>query len=215
MFARVTRDGEVTLQMYADDRVPLLFAAREHHAIADEPGVVDEHVETAERVDRGLHKSPCALPIGDVVGVRGCLTAGGTDIVDDRLRGADAGAGAVERGAEIVDDDARGFTRKRKRMFASDAASRTGDDDDAAFTDPAHGPYPTFGEFSRRLDGFVRWHPSAAEGTFREVASNWGQAAALVRSRADARDGQSAGRSRSPWLRLSSFRTLRGTRSTR
>ena len=88
VLGRVAGRREVALQVHADDRVPLLFARREQHAVADEARVVDEHVEAAERVDRGLHEVTRAVPVGDVVGVRDGLAARGRDLVDDVLRRA-------------------------------------------------------------------------------------------------------------------------------
>ena len=61
VLGRVPRRREVSLQVHADHRVPLLFARREQHAVADEARVVDEHVEAAERVDRGLHEPAAPL----------------------------------------------------------------------------------------------------------------------------------------------------------
>ena len=63
------------------------------------PGVVDEHVEASERVDRLLDEAGGAVPVADVVGVRGRLAAGGDDLVDDLLRRARVGAGAVTAAA--------------------------------------------------------------------------------------------------------------------
>ena len=59
----------------------------EHHAVAEEARVVHEHVEAAERVDRGVHEPARAVPVGDVVGVRDRLAADRDDLVDDVLRG--------------------------------------------------------------------------------------------------------------------------------
>jgi hypothetical protein len=60
----------MTLQVDADHRVPFLFAGGEHHAVADEARVVDEHVEPAEGGDRLLDEMVGARPVGNVVGVR-------------------------------------------------------------------------------------------------------------------------------------------------
>ena len=58
------------------------------HPVAQEAGVVDEHVEPAERVDARSATSRCgAVPVGDVVGVGDRLAAGRADLVDDLLRG--------------------------------------------------------------------------------------------------------------------------------
>ena len=114
VLGRVPGHGEVALQVHADDRVPLFLARREQHAVAHEAGVVDEHVEAAERVDRGLHEPLRAVPVGDVVGVRDRLAAERVDLVDDVLRGPALAAGAVARDAEVVHDDARALACERR-----------------------------------------------------------------------------------------------------
>ena len=48
----VVRGRERALQVDADHRVPLVLGHREDHPVAQDPGVVDEHVEAAEQVDR-------------------------------------------------------------------------------------------------------------------------------------------------------------------
>ena len=128
----------MALEVHADHRVPLVLAGREHHAVAEEPGVVHEHVEAAEGVDRGVHEAAGAVPVGDVVGVGDGLAARRDDLVDDQLRRAPVGAGAVARDAEVVHDDARALTCERQRVLAADAARRAGDDDDPAVADPGH-----------------------------------------------------------------------------
>ena len=65
------------------------------HAVAEDAGVVDQHVEVAERVDRGVDHALGAVPVGDVVAVGDGLAAGGGDLVD-HLRGRRrVGAAAV------------------------------------------------------------------------------------------------------------------------
>ena len=48
----------------------------------------------------------------------------GDDLVDDVLRRALVGAGAVARDAEVVHDDACALARERERVLAADAARR-------------------------------------------------------------------------------------------
>ena len=132
---RVTRGREVALEVHADHRVPLLLARREDHAVAQEAGVVDEHVEAAERVDRGVHQAAGALPVGDVVGVGDGLAARRDDLVDEELRGRAVGTGSLARDAEVVHDDARAFTREQACVLAADAAPGAGHDHDPPFAD--------------------------------------------------------------------------------
>ena len=89
------RGTERALEMHLDDRVPLLLCHREQHAVAKDPGVVDEYVEGAERVDRLGDEASRAVPRADVVGVGGRLTTGGPDLVDDLLGWTHVGAHAL------------------------------------------------------------------------------------------------------------------------
>ena len=51
----------VAAQVHRDDRVPLLGRHLHQGAVAQDAGVVDQSVETAELLDRGLHQ-----PVRDV-----------------------------------------------------------------------------------------------------------------------------------------------------
>ncbi len=121
VLGRVPRHREVTLQVHADDRVPLFLARGEEHAVADEAGVVDEHVEPAERVDRGLHEALRACPVGDVVGVRDGLAAERVDLVDDVLRGPGARRRVPSRATPRSLTTTLAPSRaKRERVLAAD-----------------------------------------------------------------------------------------------
>ena len=54
--------------------------------------------------------------------------------VDHLLRWRDIGAPAVDRGAQIVDDDFRPGFRQLQRMLAPDPARRAGNDGNPSFT---------------------------------------------------------------------------------
>src|SRR3546814_10767871 len=58
---------EGALQVHLDDRVPLGLAHVREHAVAQDPGVVDEDVETTEGVDRGADEALGTVPVADVV----------------------------------------------------------------------------------------------------------------------------------------------------
>ena len=87
----VQRD-EVALEVDVDDRVPLGLGHVGDHAVAQDARVVDEHVQLAERVDRGLDQALAALPVGAAVGVRHRLAAHRLDLLDHLLRGTGVGA---------------------------------------------------------------------------------------------------------------------------
>ena len=84
----------------------------DEHAVAQDPGVVDEDVEPAEGVDGGVDEPLGALPIRDVVAVGHRLAAHGADLVDHLAGGTGRAAGAVHLGAEVVDDDLRPLVGK-------------------------------------------------------------------------------------------------------
>ena len=138
VLGRMAGRREVALQMDADDRVPLFLARREEHAVAHEAGVVDEHVEPAERVDRGLHERPRAAPVGDVARVCHGFAAERADLVDDLLRRSGVAARSIGRDTQVVDDDPRTLTGERERMLPTDPAPRAGHDHNAAFADARH-----------------------------------------------------------------------------
>ena len=74
------------LQVHLDDGVPLGLAHVGQHAVAQDAGVVDQHVEAAVGVDGLGDDALGAAPVADVVGVGHRLAAGGDDLVDDLLR---------------------------------------------------------------------------------------------------------------------------------
>ena len=54
--------------------------------VAQDAGVVDDDVDRAERVERGLHDGLAALGGGHAVGVGDGLAAEAVDLLDDLLR---------------------------------------------------------------------------------------------------------------------------------
>ena len=114
--------------MHLDDGVEVLGRHREHHLVAQDAGVVHEHVEPAERVDRGADDVLGALEVGDAVVVGDGLAAALVDDVDDLVGGALVGAFAGDRAAEVVDDDLGAVVGEHDRFAAADAVARSGDD---------------------------------------------------------------------------------------
>ena len=169
VLARVPRGCEVPFEMHADDGIPLLFARREQHAIAEEPRVVDEYVEGAERFDAALDEVTGAFPIGDVVGVRDGFATRRDDLVDNVLGRSLIAARPVARDAEVVDDDLGAFAAKRERMFAADPTTGSGDDDDT--TSAEHGSVPYL-RAVRRHD--VRNGPDDRHGGVRAAVEDRG-----------------------------------------
>ena len=101
------------------------------HPVAEDAGVVDQDVEVAERLDRGVDQVLRALPVGDVVAVGHGLAAERLDLVDDLLRRRGVRAGSVVGATEIVDDDLGPLAGEEQRMLAADAATCARDDGDS------------------------------------------------------------------------------------
>ena len=124
--------------MDVDDRVPLLLGHVGEHPVAQDAGVVDDDVQIAERLDRGVDEALGSLPAADTVAVGDGLAAHPLDLVDDLLGRRQVAAAAVDRPAEIVDDDLGTVLGKAERVLATDAAARSGDDRDATFAQSTH-----------------------------------------------------------------------------
>ena len=122
---------EVALQVDVDDGVPLLLGHRHEHAVAQDAGVVDEHVEAPEGVDRRAHQRLAAGPAGDVVVRRDGFAAGGADLLGRLL-------GDV---TEVVDDDLGALGGEEARVLATEAPAGARDDRDPAVECP-HGAAP-------------------------------------------------------------------------
>ena len=128
MHGGVMRRRERAFQVHLDDRVPIGFFHIDQHAVAQDAGIVDEHVEPAEGGDCMLHQPPRALPMADILAIGDGLATGGLDLGDDGLRRRVIGAAPVAAGADIADDDLCALGGELQRVFASNAARRPGDD---------------------------------------------------------------------------------------
>ena len=122
---------EVTLQVDVDDRVPLLLGHRHEHAVAQDAGVVHEHVEASEGVDGGAHQRLATGPAGDVVVRRDGFASAGADLLGRLLGDL----------TEIVDDDLGTLGREESRVLAPEAPTGARDDRDPAVECP-HGAAP-------------------------------------------------------------------------
>ena len=96
--------------------------------VAQDAGVVDDDVDRAEGVDRGLDDRLAALGRGDRVGVGDGLAAGVLDLVDDELGGALVAARAVDGATEVVDHDQRAARGEHQRVLPSETTTGAGDD---------------------------------------------------------------------------------------
>ena len=122
----------MSLEVDRDHGVPLLLGHVDEDAVAQDPGIVDEDVDRAERRDRGVDQTLGTLPVGDVVSVGDRLSALGADLSRDFLGGRHVGARTVVGGAEIIDHDLGAFRREQHSVLSPDPAARTGDDCDTS-----------------------------------------------------------------------------------
>ncbi len=125
------RGREVTLQVHAHDAVPLVLGHVHDDAVAQDAGVVHQHVQVTERVDGLLDEATGAVPVGDVLAVDDGLAAHGADVVDGLLGGGGVGTATLLVAAEIVDHDLGALAREQQRVLAPEPATRAGDDGDA------------------------------------------------------------------------------------
>ena len=136
-----TGGEEVPSQVHPHDGVPLLVGHVDQHAVAEDAGVVHEHVQVAEGVDGRLHEPARPLPVGHVVAVGDRFPARGPDLRHDLLGRGRVAAGPVGAAAEVVDHDLCTLGREQQGVFPPHSASRAGDDGDATFQS-THGLLP-------------------------------------------------------------------------
>ncbi len=114
---------EVTLEMDPDDIVPFRLRHVHEHAVAQNPGVVDEHVDVTEGVDGALDQALGTREVGDVVGVGDRLAAHSLDLLHDRLGRPGVGSRTVLGAAEVIDHDPGPFVSKEEGVSATDAST--------------------------------------------------------------------------------------------
>ena len=119
---------EGAVHVHLDHRVEVFGGHREHHLVAQDAGVVDQHVEAAERIERGADDVLGSLEVGHAVVVGNGLAAALGDDVDDLVGRSLVGTLAGHGSAEIVDDDLGAVVGELHRLAATDAVARSGDD---------------------------------------------------------------------------------------
>ena len=92
------QDAERCGEVAVDDRVPLLVAHLLDHVVPGVAGVVDDDVDRAEVVDRGLDEAIGEIGRRDAADAGDGFTAQGTDFSDHFFGRA---------GVQVVDHDAR------------------------------------------------------------------------------------------------------------
>ena len=131
--------------MHVDDAVPVGLAHREHHAVTEDAGVVDQDVEATEGLDRLLDHGLGFVEVSDVGAIDDGFATHALDLFDDLFGRALIGAGAIGGTAQVVDDDLGSVLGQHERMLTADASTGSGDDGDAAFDEISHWSAPCCG----------------------------------------------------------------------
>ncbi len=121
---------KVPLRWTAEDRVEILLAHVEDHAVAKDAGVVHHDVELAEVVQRALDDALGGFEIANALEIRDRLAAEAADLLDHVLGWRTRLTGAVEVAAEIVDHDLGPLFGQQQRFFAANTASGACNDRD-------------------------------------------------------------------------------------
>jgi hypothetical protein len=109
----------------ADDGVPFVGGHVEDHAVAEDPGDVDEDVEAAVLADGGLDEVLGGFVVGDVGAVSDGAAAGLGDFLDDLPGRPGVVPGPVQGRAEVVDDHRGALPGQQQRHRPPDPAART------------------------------------------------------------------------------------------
>jgi hypothetical protein len=98
--------------------------------VAQDAGIVDDAIEPAEMIGRGLHDLAGGDRFRHRLEIGNRRAAALLDLLDHLLGGRSARTGTVGGDAGIVDDDLGAFRRAQQRDLPPDAAACAGDDDD-------------------------------------------------------------------------------------
>ena len=98
--------------------------------VAQDAGIVDDAVELAEMIGRGLDDPAGGDRLRDALEIGNRRAAALLDLLDHLFGRRRAGARAVGGNAGIVDHDFGALRRAQQRDLAPDAAACAGDDDD-------------------------------------------------------------------------------------
>ena len=131
---------ERTLEMHARHRIPVAVGHIDQHAVSQDPGVVDEGVDGAERLHRMGDQASRAVPIRGVVAVGHRLPAECPDLLDHFVRRTTRAAFSVHRHPEVVHHDLGTLSGEFEGVAPSHAPARAGDDHNPPLTDSAHCP---------------------------------------------------------------------------
>ncbi len=157
MVSRAKRASQVNL----DDRIPFVDRHVGQHAVAQNAGIVDEHVEAAKGRDRLIDHPFGAVPIGHVIAIGDRLAPHGPDFFHNRFGGFARPAFACPLSAEIVHHDPGALTREFQAMLPPDTSGAARHDNDAPLAQSRRHSFSLPVIFSFRLASICR-EPSAA-----------------------------------------------------
>jgi hypothetical protein len=92
--------------VHPDYVVPLALRHVGQGAIANDPGIIDQHVEISERVQRYLDHFASVVPVGYVVSAGNSASALRDDLVDKLLGWRLGQSSAMNSCPQIIDHDA-------------------------------------------------------------------------------------------------------------
>ena len=128
-------DVESAVEMHLHDGVEFFRRHAVEDAVAQDAGVVHDDVDLAVGIHGGSDDALGGAPVGHAIGVDDglALAVEGLDFADNLLRRRCVTALAVDRGANVVDDDLGAILRHDERDRPADAAPRAGDNGNLAF----------------------------------------------------------------------------------
>ncbi len=143
-------DVERTTEVHVEDGLDLGLLHLVEGLVPEDAGVVDDDVDSVERIDGRLDDRLAAFGRCDAVAVGYRLATEGLDLFDDPLGGCGRAAASVDGATEVVDDDTSSTTGELERVLAAEAAACTGDDRYLAVeSEVCHGCSPLVGGWSR------------------------------------------------------------------
>ncbi len=129
-FPRWPGDEERTLEMHVHQRAQPFFGHVLEVGIAHGACVVDEDVDAAPRVERGVDDRLAAFRRCDAVGVGDRFPAVVLDLLRGVVGGIAARSIAGHRAAEVVDDDACAAFGEKQRVLPAEPPACSCDDGD-------------------------------------------------------------------------------------
>ena len=124
------QDAERRGQVHGQHGFPLLVAHLLQHVVPGVASVVDDDVDAAKGVERGLDEALAKVGLGHAADAGHGLTTAGDDV----------GHGLLGRGlVQVVDDDTGAFAGELERDFTANAAAGARDQGHLAFEFAGHG----------------------------------------------------------------------------